>query len=375
MSLLFIDGFDAYGDGTVADLSWGHSFDNYLLGSSGWLTVSNFSAMQKMSSDTRTGVGFSLYTNSTLADTILPFSMSSGVVLGFAFKLSSIDNNAPLGSIVKFRYNNLLGTIYDQMMLAVNGENGVSVIDGDFNLIAASNPNVIFFDTWHYIEVKYVPGLAGAGSVVVKIDGAIVASASSAKTMNALAAAAVNQLELSVGTSNTQSHPAISGTYARFDDLYLCNTSGTTFNDFLGDCVVHSVFPVSDATPNAMAQTGGGAGHFTSVDEQGPDGDTSYLSSNTALDKEMFTIGTLPTDMVDVLAIGVNVRARKDATGTGMYTTHLAQGGTEANGPNIAASATYVTSQTLFPTPPAGGTWTKISAQAITIGFETVAAS
>jgi len=368
MSLLFIDGFDAYGvDGANI---------NAIMATSGWETTSYFSMNQAARADTRTGVGFSMNTNSTLSDTILPFRTSTGIVMGFAYKLpqNSVDSNAPLGGIIKFMYNNLLGRIYDQLYVAVNGQNGISLIDGDFNLVAASNPNVLFYGTWQYIEVKYVPGLGSAGSVVVKIDGAIVASATGAKTCNSVAAALVNQIGFGDGVSSSQSHPGIGGVNALYDDLYLCDTQGTTFNDFLGDCVVHSVFPVADVGPNAMTQTGGGAGHFTSVNEQAPDGDTSYLSTNAVGEQEMFSLGTFPTDMVDVLALAVNVRARKDATGTGMYSACLAQGGTEGDSGPIAAAANYVTSQTIYDQPPAGGTWTKISAQAATIGFKTVTA-
>ena len=76
--------------------------------------------------------------------------------------------------------------------------------------------------------------------------------------------------------------------------------------------------------------------------------------------------------MIDILAIAVNVRARKDAAGTGMYQASMVHGGVEVDGPEVAAAANYITSQTLYAQPPDGGVWTKAAAQASEIGFVTV---
>jgi hypothetical protein len=373
MSLLFIDGFDAYGADATPPATI-----VALLNSSGYMLTGGYEG-QQVTSDTRTGIGCSLFCSSGLQDTRLPFPTAAGVVAGFALKFdaSSLGGGA-LGSICSFRYNDLVGHVYTQLNLCFNNENGISLItqDADANrspiLVAASNPNVLFQNTWQYVEVLYTPGLGNAGSVVVKVDGAVVIDVAGGKTSYSGAAALVNQFTFSTGLNLGGEYAASSGMPCKFDDFYLCNTSGTAFNTFLGDCVVHSVFPNADAGTNMMAQTGGGAGHFTSVDEQSPDDDTSYLSTNQAGQKEMFSLGAFPNDMIDVLAIGVNIRVKKDAAGTGMYQACLAEGGSEVDSPDIASASNYVTSQSLYTQPPGGGVWTKASAQLAQIGFQTV---
>ncbi len=366
MALLFIDGFDAYGtDGQNI---------TQIMATSGYECLGSFLSQQS-SANTRTGIGFSFNSASGLNDTELPFKTSAGVVVGFAFNgnASNLQNPEAVGGICQFKYNNLLGHIYTQMVLAMNLQNGISLLTQDGDLVGASNPNVLFQNTWQYIEVMYTPGLGTAGSVQVKVDGAVVINVSGAKTCYSLAAALVNQFEFGGGVNLGGENSIVSGLQdCLFDDFYLCDQSGTAFNTFLGDCVVHSVFPNADATPNMMAQTGGGAGHYTSIDEQSPDGDASYLSTNQSAQKELFTLGTFPTDMIDILAIAVNVRARKDAAGTGMYQASMVHGGVEVDGPEVAASAQYITSQTLYAQPPDGGVWTKAAAQASEIGFVTV---
>jgi hypothetical protein len=359
MSLLFIDGFDAYGTD-------GENIVN-LLNSSGYACAADFSG-QQASVNTRTGVGFSMNQSSGLYRTYLPFKTSAAVVIGFAISIQA----APSGcqAICSLEYNNLLGRIWDQLILLYDGQNGISLVTADNDLVGASNPNVLFVDTWQYVEIMYAPGLT-AGSVQVKVDGAVVINVPGGKTSCSAAPALVNQFVFGGRPPGGGAFTGATGVNALFDDFYLCDQTGSAFNTFLGDCVVHSVFPNADAGTNMMAQTGGGAGHFTSVDEQSPDGDVSYLSTNQVAQKELFTLGAFPTDMVDILAIAVNIRARKDAAGTGMYQASMAHGGVEVDGPEIAAAANYVTSQTLYTAPPDGGVWTKAAGQASEIGFVT----
>ena len=149
------------------------------------------------------------------------------------------------------------------------------------------------------------------------------------------------------------------------------DTTGSAFNGFLGDVVVHDLLPNGDAGTNQFTQVGGtGAGHYTSVDETPPLGDSSCLTSNTTGQKEIFTLPTFPVDIVDVLAMGVNILARKSSAGAATYNALMVSGGLEGDGPAIAPSTSYIGSQTLYTAPPGGGDWTLTTAQNATFGIE-----
>lgn len=94
------------------------------------------------------------------------------------------------------------------------------------------------------------------------------------------------------------------GAGVRVDDLYIADDSGTVNNDFLGDCRVDTLAPVSDdiaefdtATPSAN--------HFENVDEEPVDEDTSYNETPTNGDRDVFGRSALPIHPFPSVVLGV----------------------------------------------------------------------
>lgn len=478
--LLWMDGFDAYGTNTT-DITTLISQSGYGISLGGGGTTIN------SESDTRTGIGFSAR-NSAGGYFYLAFGVTSGIVTGMAIKLVSVS-----GVICKFVYNNLLGTLSDQMVLYANGENGISLTTGDQELIAASLPNCLFPGTWQYLEVSYSPSPT-AGSIQVKLDGVAVINIASGKTSKTGQPNSVNQLNFSGSTLAPQSFGSMN---IMFDDLYVCDNSGGSFNTFLGDCVVHTIYPNSDAGPNQMTINGGdGTHHYASINGAVPNG-ANYLSDNTpgvfasslftetstnnflATDTvqvgsktytfvasytntdgdvtvgasfllsmgnliaainlgagagtayatamtantevsavmttnssftvtaltdgpggnsypsvytasgtsagsfaaatllsgavghaELFGLPTFPVDIIDVLAVAVNVRAQKTAAGAATYQASMKLSSTEVDGPAQPVTTGYLTRQFVQTSPPGGGVWTLTNAEALLIGIK-----
>jgi hypothetical protein len=329
-----------------------------------------------LSTDTATGVGMSIFPKTgggnNTGGFIFPLNENVGeIYVNFRFKLSG---SVPSIPIFQASYNNLLGNTVYQLSVITDGQNGFNcgtVTDdagqpnavGAWQGIAATPANTVFPGIWQYAEIHYKPD-PSAGLLEVKIDGALVIEFSG-QTSLLHWPSSVNQVSW-IGDTNM---------YIQVDDITINDTSTAEFNSWSGDLVVHDILAVADAGPNQMSQVGGtpGAGnHFTQIDEQTSDEDGSYLTSNTAGDTELFTLATFPSDMVDVLSVAVNIRAKKDATGVGMYEAVIISGTTEVDGPSIAAAAGYNTSQTIFPTAPGGGAWTLAGAQALKIGGKLV---
>lgn len=345
MALLFIDGFDAYGT------------DGVQIAAAMQSALYEFTEAVFASSDTRTGYGFSCHLRQDFpgqgqGQLNLATTLVSEFIIGFSAK---VEGNG-FFPLVEFYRDDLLGHVAPQCYLAVNGVAGLSLVNGTGALIGASSPNVFFPDSHQYLEIKIVFG--GSGSVEVRVDGATVISVPLGSTIGGGQPGFANVIQWNAGGA----------TDYLIDDLYVCDGTGASFNDFLGDCAVHTVFPIADAGPNTMTQFGGGAGHYTDVGEVTPDDDATYLFSNTSGQQEMFSIGALPIDIIDVLAVAVCARAKKSAAGTANYQLVANSGGVETDGPVLPTNVGYITRNMIMTTAPGGGGWTKTAAQALLIG-------
>jgi len=366
MSLIWIDGFDAYNVGGSGDsISPPSQYDaTAILRSSEYVDANNVFC----ATDSRTGRGRSLR---FAADTASngngwlrkAFPAKGEIVAGFAYKYVP----TTLDEVVRFEYDNLFGSRNRMMSVYINGNAGLTISVGSNNPVAYSPPNIIFPNVWHYVEVKYKPRVSG-GRIVVRVDGVTFIDYNG-KTKPDDLPEVVNTLFWGQ-SSGEWSNSSQLYVYNWIDDLYVLDTTGTSFNDFLGDVVVHSMMPASDEGPNQGNQFGGGLAKFTAIDEIGPDEDLSYIYSNTVGVKEMFGINPLPDNIIDVLAVGVCVRAKKDAAGISNYKICARLDSIEEQSAMLTAPTQYITRQFILETKPGGGAWDKEAVEDMHFGFE-----
>lgn len=370
MALLWMDGFDIYGPG-VAGLpsATNDPAINAQLTSSGYVSASDV----RVSTTTRTGygqaivfgAGSSIIGNPTDCNIRKAFEPKDEIVVGFAMQYDP----TTLDRIMDFLFDNRLGSLTRQCSLYANAQGGFSLSKNGSDLLAASPPNVIFPGVWHYVEVKYRPRKGSAGLVVVRVDGVVVLSFTGSTSQSTMPDQ-VNMVRF--GSYADDFFNATSGTQGRqwLDDLYILDTTGEGFNDFLGDVVVHSLLPAGDAGPNELNQFGGQIQHYTAVDEVGYDDNVSYLYTNTPNQQEWFSLDELPANIIDVLAVSVHVRGKKDSPGLGTlklkarHDTDLVEGSVES------LAIQYTTRHFIMPAAPDGTGWTKSKAEQTEIGFE-----
>jgi hypothetical protein len=355
MSLLWMDGFDAYG------ISGGNL--QTVMESSLYVHAQCYA-----SNATRTGRGCCIqlpYNSSTGSPVYLrkAFDTKSEIIVGFAWKLNVINN---LKEICRFQYDNHFGTVTSQLAVYMTADGAVTVASSNgasMTKLIDSGPNVLFPNVWHYIEVKLTLG-DDSGFVQVRVDGQTCISATG-RTKDPAAPALCNLLKL----ANYQLEDAVSNdTFV--DDLYILDTSGSDFNSFLGDVVVHTVMPAGDGGTNELSQFGGGLQHYTAVDDIPSDEDLSYVYGNVVGKRELFTVDPLPTNVINVLAVSVHARAKKDAAGASMLKLACKQGGVVALGPAESVTTQYLTRSMIYTLAPDGGGWTRAKAEAMQIGFE-----
>lgn len=237
----------------------------------------------------------------------------------------------------------------------------VQVRNNSGTILVSSANNVFPINSYFYFEVGATVG--ASGSVTLKVNGATVATYSG-NTQTGTANAWVN--------GHTHA-PDGSAAVHLVDDLYICDSvagAGTyamnTFLTSIGDPRVWYGPPNANSsvtfTPLANA-------NWQEVSETAMDSDTSYNSSSTVGQADLFTTTGFPTMSV-VLAVGVIGAYRKDNSGARNASNELKSGATTANGTSQPLNASYTYYQDFWVEDPnTSASWTVANAQAVTFGY------
>ena len=232
------------------------------------------------------------------------FPNDSELIVGFAFNPSqSVSSQADIVNIYDISNK--------QCSLRINASNGLefhTFPGGTDTLIASSDAGVISINTYQYIEIKVVFSTSSTGSVAVQLNGENVITVTGIATSSS-----GNNYANVVGLLG---FVGFSGGIYLFDDLYVCDGSGTVNNDFLGDVAVQLLLPNGDGSENDFSQVGGTSGeNYTSVNEVPPDDDSSYVYSSNPGDIDSYTMTSVgsPTAIVGVQIVA---SARKDDSST-----------------------------------------------------------
>jgi hypothetical protein len=152
---------------------------------------------------------------------------------------------------------------------------GAITIQSPAGVILATTPTgLIPLNSFTYVEIQIVFSLTTTGSIAIQINGVVQATVSGIQTAYSTNASA-NLLYIGEYSS---------GTFATilYDDFYICDGTGTVNNSFLGDVRVMIALPNGNGRINSWIRTGGtSSGNYTAVNDNPPDGDTSYVSSST----------------------------------------------------------------------------------------------
>lgn len=243
MSLLFIDGFDHYGDirrkyQVVSSLE----FPTFVAGRFGG------SAMKKQFQN---GAG----TNTR------SFGQQSDVTFGIAY----FPPGFPGSTESMWRFVDLAGTVIMSVSVSSTGILAISA-GGQVDTSLSALPTA----QYSYIEVHYIP-LSVGGLCELRVDEVVVATITGDTTTQADADVAGFQL-LDNGTNSPR---------YLLDDLYILNASGATNNAYLGDSRITTMFPKADGTLNDWTPSAVDPipANFTMTDDPVLDSDTTFVES------------------------------------------------------------------------------------------------
>jgi hypothetical protein len=325
--LLFMDGFDHYVTANILS-KWTSGGGNII-------------------NPGRTGIGC-LQVPITLTKT-LPSSYST-IITGFALYVAGFTNDA---YVVKFNDG---ATTHLGIITTTDGRFAVRRGDGTWLGVTATSPVTLF--TWNYVEFKATID-DSVGSYEIRVNGVTILSATGIDTRNGGAS-----------TANTYSLDADSNYY--YDDLYVCDDSGSINNTFRGDVKIECLFPTSDGYLTQFTPSTPGD-HYTLVDEAAPDGDTTYVYTSGIGNIDSYGFSNLTVISGSVLGVQVLPYARKDDAGSRSFAPMIYISGVAYSGEAISIGNTYVYYPEIFDLSPAtSSAWTIAEVNASEFGTKLV---
>lgn len=342
MSLLFMDGFDHYVTADIAK-KW----------------TSNTGGTISSAAGRRGGGGifFSMGSANGVSKTL---SAVASWVVGVAVKYTTF----PTNNVTLLRFYDA-GTA--QCSLHVNPDGTLSVVRGTSTAVTGgTSVSALTLNTEYYIEMKVtIADSIGANSCKVRINGVDVITVATGQDLKSTANATANQIALMNAASSGSSGVVM-------DDCYICDSSGSTNNDFLGDCRVDTLYPTSDGSYGAFTPSSGST-HYSLVAENAPDTAT-YVSSSNPGDKDTYDFQNVAPVTGTIMGVQVNNAALKDDAGARSVANLVRSVSTDAQSATVALSTSQLIYSSIHETDPAtSAPWTESGINAAEFGT-TVAA-
>ncbi len=324
------------------------SFDHYAIADVGgkWTARQGSSNSISASNGRRSTNSFRLTTAVNAQYISKTLDAQATWIIGFSYKFSAVASNTI--EVVSFLD---AGTVQIELRLLTDGtlrvtRNGTTLATGT----AALSTGVTY-----YIEFKVTINNS-AGAYEVRVDGSNTnhPSGSGADTQNT-ANASANQVRLG-------NNLAAGGTVnIDYDDFYICDGTGGSGNDFLGDRRADAYFPIGNGNSSQLTGSDGNStDNYLLVDESSQDGDTSYVQSSTSGQKDTYDFPAMSHTPTDINGIQINNWAKKDDSGARSICSVIRSGGSDTDGASQALGTSYADYAQLSITDPnTAVAWTK----------------
>lgn len=139
----------------------------------------------------------------------------------------------------------------------------------------------------------------------------------------------------STATSGTAQSSSIvfwapSGIDMILDDIYICDTSGSANNTYLGDVRVEALLPTGAGNYTNWTPLSGA--NYASVNQTAEDGDTTYVGTSTLTTLDSYAMADLSSTPANVMGIQTVLVARKDDAGNRSVAALIRQASTDYPG-------------------------------------------
>lgn len=313
-----------------------------------WTTVGNAGLTSLQTGVNNKCVAINAGVGGLLSKTFIMSGSTS--IIGFRFKVTRY------GEFHRQQYNGNTQIKIDTLTTGI-----ISVSNGA-TVIGTSVKN-INFNEWYYLELKTVFNNT-TGSIELRINDEVWITSTNVNTDRANVGLS-NQFQI-VGPSSLASG------YYYADDVYVCDGSGSTNNDFLGDSAIYVMRPDGDSSPLQWTPSTGST-HYNLVSKAAFN-TTTYVSDSTPGNRDQYTVENLAFTPIAIHAVAYHVIADKDEAGARGIKLYVDSGASEALSSQFYLSQdTPLDWQYIVETDPATGVaWTKAGVDAMELGVETV---
>lgn len=339
MALRFIDGFDHY----TAAAAYAYKYNAYAT------TLTPGAGRRSGSNAAKLGNYCNDYLLKTLDD-------QTTWIVGFAYKRDYASNDEK--PILQLRDNT--GSV--QVALSMHSVDGLLRLwRGDQSTLLATSSVALPTGSWNFFELKTTIHDT-TGSMELRVNGITVATYTG-DTKQSSSIGTARSIRLSGGVYS-------SSLYGWIDDLYVCDGTGTTHNDFLGDCRIDTLYPNGVGGAAQFTPTGS-ATNWENVDDVPSDEDSSYNASETVGAIDSFVFTDLTTLNSTVFGVQANILARKDDAGSRTLRAIARAGSTNYEGSDLLLGDTYLDQQQIWPINPAtAAAWTEEDINATEFGYK-----
>jgi hypothetical protein len=250
-------------------------------------------------------------------------------IVGFAISLSGFRVNEPTVAFIDIASGN------SHVDLRRNSSGAFYFTRNGTAIGSASSFRLNTTSLWVYMEVKVTIDDTNGG-VWLKVmgndeirEGAYAVSPTTLDTRNGTPTTA-DQIMMRGWSGNTNVY---------YDDVYICDSSGSVNNDFLGDVRVQSIYPSGAGNTTQMTPSAGS--NYACVDETSPNGDTDYVSETTAGEKDTYAFGSLTPTSGTIKGVQILVNARKDDAGNRTMAPVYRPASTDYDGTTVSVGDSY----------------------------------
>lgn len=346
MALRFIDGFDHYAFADVATK---------------WTTTTGAAQSLNATGGRRGTPSFRL-TSAGSSLTYLQKSLDAQQTwtVGFALKVAGLPSAS----------NDILALVDGSNVhatLRLNTTGSLSVTRN--GTVLGTSANIISSGSFNYYEMK-VKIDDTVGTYDVQVNGANVLTGTGADTRNAGNATADT---IRIGNAIVAGNNALF--LYDFDDVYICDATGSANTTFLGDVRVDAYLPSGNGNSSQLVNDlGNSTNNSTHVDETAPNGDTDYVQSATVSQKDTYAFTDMSHTPSSIFGVQILMSAKKDDAGTRSIAAVTRSGGTDTDGATQALSTAYVYYREMRETDPnTSAAWTKTNFNAAEFGAKVAA--
>ena len=282
------------------------------------------------------------------------------LIVGFAVKVHS-GEDYPWYSrgLLIFKHGS---TIHTNLTLDANRR--FCLYRGDGVLMTTASVGSLPVNTWRYVQVKTTISNS-AGSYLLKVGDETAIDISGVDTCNG-ATEATNNVQLGCPAQITYS------IVTDFDDLYICDTTGTKNNDFLGDVRCDALFPDGAGTYANFTPSAGA--NYENVDEAVPDDDTTYNESSTIGHQDSYALDALSVpNSTTIHGVKSQITARKTDATARVVKTLTRAGTTDQLGAVFSLSDDYTTFADVHENnPDDAAAWEDADVNGMEVGLEVI---